>query len=75
MSTLDEGGAGSPELRVLHHRGSRTPTAVGAPHEASEEGGAGVLLYYKYVDLGEERRSAVKNWYLQRCGAENLRGR
>lgn len=34
-----------------------------------------VLLYYKYVSLGEERRGTVQEWYLQSCGAEGLRGR
>ena len=34
-----------------------------------------VLLYYKYVNLGEQRRAAVQDWYLQSCGAEGLRGR
>lgn len=69
----------SPEYSelLLHHRQKKSPcTVVTAPQEACEEGeGAGVLLYYKYVDLGEDRRSAVKGWYLRHCGAEGLRGR
>lgn len=35
----------------------------------------GVLLYYKYVDLGEEGRAVVKNWYEHHCEKEQLRGR
>eukprot|EP00752_Nemacystus_decipiens_P009767 g8723.t1 len=59
-----------------HQEESPSTAVVTAPQEACEGGrGAGVLLYYKYVDLGEERRSAVKDWYLQHCGAEGLRGR
>lgn len=42
--------------------------------EANEEG-PGVLLYYKYIGLGEYRRAIVKEWYLEHCGVEGLRGR
>ncbi|CAM9305848.1 unnamed protein product, partial [Ectocarpus sp. 8 AP-2014] len=45
-----------------------------APREASEETG-GVLLYYKYIPLGEEGRAVVKDWYVEHCGVERLRGR
>ena len=63
-STPDEENtpAGEPQRLKL--------TAEGG-HDASEA----VLLYYKYVHLGEERRAAVREWYLQSCGAEGLRGR
>lgn len=73
MDVLDDDNAGGPELQLLHQK--KRPSAVAAPQEASEEGDAGVLLYYKYVNLGEARRSAAKGWYLQHCGAEGLRGR
>lgn len=34
-----------------------------------------VLLYYKYLDLGEHGRAAVSDWYRHHCLAEGLRGR
>lgn len=37
--------------------------------------GDGVLLYYKYIDLGEYRRALVKDWYLHQCHVDGLRGR
>lgn len=44
--------------------------------QTDEEVGGGILLYYKYVGLGEDdRRAVVKDWYLQHCGDEGLRGR
>ncbi|CAN0444756.1 unnamed protein product, partial [Ectocarpus sp. 12 AP-2014] len=50
------------------------PAVAAAPREASEETG-GVLLYYKYIPLGEEGRSVVKDWYVEHCGVDQLRGR
>ncbi|CAM9357250.1 unnamed protein product [Scytosiphon promiscuus] len=44
-------------------------------HQHQEEEGDGVLLYYKYVDLGSDRRAVVKDWYRHQCGVEGLRGR
>lgn len=43
--------------------------------QTAEGASEAVLLYYKYVSLGEERRAAVQDWYLKSCGAEGLRGR
>ncbi|CAB1109228.1 unnamed protein product [Ectocarpus sp. CCAP 1310/34] len=50
------------------------PAVAAAPRGASEDTG-GVLLYYKYIPLGEEGRTAVKDWYVEHCGVERLRGR
>ncbi|CBN74575.1 conserved unknown protein [Ectocarpus siliculosus] len=50
------------------------PAVAAAPREASEETG-GILLYYKYIPLGEEGRAVVKDWYVEHCGVERLRGR
>lgn len=52
-----------------------SPRAAEAPQEVGGGSAGGVLLYYKYVDLGEERRPVIRDWYLERCGAEGLRGR
>lgn len=38
----------------------------------SEEG---ILLYYKYLYLGEDGREAVRDWYENACKREGLRGR
>lgn len=35
----------------------------------------GVLLYYKYITLGEEGRDAIKGWYERNCLDNLLRGR
>lgn len=35
----------------------------------------GVLLYYKYIDLGEAGRAEVQSWYERDCGLQGLRGR
>ncbi|CAM9225888.1 unnamed protein product [Laminaria digitata] len=43
--------------------------------QTAEGASEAVLLYYKYVNLGEERRAAVQDWYLHSCSAEGLRGR
>ncbi|CAM9976845.1 unnamed protein product [Ectocarpus sp. 4 AP-2014] len=50
------------------------PAVAATPREASGETG-GVLLYYKYIPLGEDGRAAVKDWYVEHCGVERLRGR
>lgn len=74
MHILEDASAGRCELQLLHQEKSPS-TAAAAPQETSDEGGAGVLLYYNYVDIGEARRSAVRDWYLKHCGVEGLRGR
>lgn len=77
MDNLVADNAGRSQSQLLHPHNKSPSTAVAAApqEEACEEGGAGVLLYYKYVDLGEAWRSAVKDWYLHHCGVEGLRGR
>lgn len=77
LDILDDDNAAHAGPKMLHQQDKSPATAVAAaPQEAVEEGGGtGVLLYYKYVHLGEERRSAVKDWYLQHCRVEGLRGR
>eukprot|EP00903_Cladosiphon_okamuranus_P013386 g12474.t1 len=78
IGILDGDNAAHAVPIPLHQQQKIPSTAVAAaPQQAVEEEGGtgGVLLYYKYVHLGEERRSTVKDWYLQRCGVEGLRGR
>lgn len=60
--------------------GSSDTDVSGAPVDDSPRRGpkapnAGVLLYYKYVDLGEAGRAVVKDWYGHHCEREQLRGR
>lgn len=45
------------------------------PLEEQPKGNEGVLLYYKYVNLGEEERASAKEWYTRECLREELRGR
>ena len=77
MDNLDDANARHSELQLNHDPEKSTSTAaITAPQQTSEDGGgAGVLLYYKYVDLREELRSAVRDWYLHNCGFEGLQGR
>ncbi|CAM9336948.1 unnamed protein product, partial [Ectocarpus fasciculatus] len=65
-----------PSARCCDKQEQQHPAAAAAvaPQEASEESG-GVLLYYKYIPLGEEGRVVVKDWYVEHCRAEGLRGR
>lgn len=60
------------------------PTAVQAnerrlhmppPPETARHARAGVLLYYKYLELGEEGREAVRDWYQRACELDGLQGR
>ncbi|CAM9981067.1 unnamed protein product, partial [Choristocarpus tenellus] len=37
--------------------------------------GEGVLLYYKYIPIGEEWRSSIQAWYELVCRQGRLRGR
>lgn len=46
-----------------------------SPRRGPEATNAGVLLYYKYVDLGDAGRAVVKDWYGRHCEREQLRGR
>lgn len=47
----------------------------GSVATALASGGGGVLLYYKYLDLGEDGREAIRGWYEHACRSKGLRGR
>lgn len=48
---------------------------VGQSMQEHERVTVGVLLYYKYVKLGNQKRGTVKDWYERACRQEGLRGR
>ncbi|CAM9760371.1 unnamed protein product, partial [Ectocarpus sp. 13 AM-2016] len=73
-TTLSMDPSLEPSARCCDQQQQQHPAVAVAPREASEETG-GVLLYYKYIPLGEEGRAVVKDWYVEHCGVERLRGR